>query len=190
MNVSPHLEPQDLHEALKSQDHAKISDAGKSSTSKKTDKGSEHLKSGNHLEASAGIVDRGRPAKRKNSTRSVSPTSVGGNDTESTLSNVSDCGHSATSETIVQGEQKSEDRTTDQELSSSVIHSVIVSSNVVHQAENAQQYFKNNATPQRSVSPLTITGIQSAGSNNKLQVEQSRSGFSSECLSTAKEANI
>lgn len=189
VNANSQSEPQDLHEASKPQDHAKTLDAAKSSISKKTDKGNDPFKSGNHPDASAAILDRGRPAKRKNSTRSVSPTSVGGNDTESTLSNVSDCGVSIASETTTQGEQKSADHAADPEFSASVVHSVIVSSNAMHQAENAQQYLKNNSTPQRSVSPLTITGIQSAGGNNKLQVEQSRSGFSSVCLSSEKDNN-
>lgn len=176
----------DLNGLSTSQQHATSSDTGNPSGTKKSDKLNDFSKEGGqiHSESTATISDRMRAAKRKSSTRSVSPSSLGANDTESTLSNVSDFGHPAASETPVLAEQKSADRTADPESCSTVVPSVIVSSNAVHHSENVQSFTKSVPTPQRSVSPLTITGIQSA---SKLQIEQSRSVYSHICSTGEKD---
>ena len=127
-------------------------------------------------------ADKSRTARRKGSTRSATPTSQCGNDTESTLSNVSDPGLVSGPDTSVVGEQckgpsaiKYETPTIS-EPNSSVVHSVIVSSASTHHSESSStQLQSSQSVPQRTVSPLIISN--SAGSSSQSQPNQAKPNY-------------
>lgn len=174
----------DRHESSDSskQENARNSETTKASGMKKNEKsmdGSKHsgsITSGapsvfpELLPSVTSITDKSRTARRKGSTRSASPTSQGGNDTESTLSNVSDLGLASAPEASVVGEQcKGQppikyETPAASENNSSMGHSVIVSSASAHHSESSSTQVQSSlAVPQRAISPLIIS--TSAGSS-------------------------
>lgn len=110
---------------------------------------------------------KGRTSSRKGSTRSGTPTSLCGNDTESTLSNISDLGFPVSSEpSLIDHNMKATTK-----LESTAHNSVIVSSaSVVVAAPTsvASNISIMNDMEQRTVPPLTISATQagSSGQNN------------------------
>lgn len=155
----------------------------KSSGLKKLEKSNEGLKS---LSSTAPVPvevptmtnasDKNRSiSRRKSSTRCATPISQGGNDTESTTSNVSDPGLPSAPEPFMKSEQcikvppvvKVEPPIVP-ETNPPVVHSVIVSSATALQSESTQVQ-SSQSVPQRSVSPLTISTSAAAGGSSQIQ---------------------
>lgn len=179
----------DRHEPIHNvkQENFRTTETIKSSGIKKNDKSNDSLKpfsssapapSSVEVPSMPSVPDKSRTSRRKGSTRSVTPTSQGGNDTESTTSNVSDPGLTAPepfvkSEPCFKGPLPNKaDTPTVSETNPSVVHSVIVSSATAHQSENIQvQSSQSQSVPQRAVSPLIISTSTAAGGSSQIQTE-------------------
>jgi hypothetical protein len=140
-------------------------------------------------------LDKSRTSRRKVSTRSASPTSQGGNDTESTLSNISDPGHASASEQFIISEQSNKgsaalkvETTIASEANSSMAHSVIVSSASAVPSENSStQVQLSQSVPHRAVSPLIISASTSGSS--QIHTDQAKSSYDEMYQSVGKESN-
>ncbi len=174
------------------QENARNSETSSASGMKKNDKFNDSSKlSGSIPSTSAegpnttNKLDKSRTSRRKVSTRSASPTSQGGNDTESTLSNISDPGHASASEQLLVSEQctkgsaavKVETPITS-EANSSMVHSVIVSSASAVPSENSSTLVQSSQpVPQRAVSPLIISASTSGSS--QIHMDQAKANYES-----------
>lgn len=131
---------------------------------------------------------KGRTASRKGSTRSATPTSVCGNDTESTLSNISDHGFTSSAPEAPFHDLNSSKVSSIPKSDASAMleagpanHSVIVSGANSHQTESTSIEVQARLTEQdqRLVSPLKINATGASGSG------QSGFGYSAEMFSNA-----
>lgn len=128
---------------------------------------------------------KGRTASRKGSTRSATPTSVCGNDTESTLSNVSDLGYAGASEANVNDHTSKpplglkREPSTETDISSATQSVIVSSAGVVQtQAPSIQAHSSMLEPAQRTVTheanDVSVSGPAAGGSGG-----QGRLGYSS-----------
>lgn len=140
-------------------------------------------------------LDKSRTSRRKVSTRSASPTSQGGNDTESTLSNISDPGHASATEQFMVIEQSTKGSATAKvetpvasEANLSMAHSVIVSGASAVPSENSSTHVQSSqSVPQRAVSPLIISASTSGSS--QIHMDQGKSNYDEHYQNAGKEPN-
>lgn len=189
---------------------ARNSEKAKSSGAKKAEKAKDNSKpSGSFSSVSASSsaeptnvtisTDKSRTSRRKGSMRSTSPTSQGGNDTESTNSSVSEPGLSSAPDSFTVNEfigkgqpmMKCEQSVTSTENSSSLIHtshSVIVSSATVAQTESSSTLVQSSQpVPQKSVSPHVISAAAS-GSSQTQSSDQAKISHKNVLQSSIKES--
>lgn len=187
---------------ISKQEHPRISENTSSSGMKKSEQYNDSSKlSGSIISGTVTTpaeaprmsikLDKSRASRRKISTRSTSPTSQGGNDTESTLSSVSDQGLPSVLEQFTASEQcikgpasvKIESPSIS-EAHPSAIHSVIVSGASAIQPENTHVQ-SSQLLPQRAVSPLVISAC--AGSSNQIPPDQAKLNYGDIYQNTEKE---
>ncbi|XP_046632443.1 protein AF-10-like isoform X1 [Daphnia pulicaria] len=183
------------------QENARNSETSSASGMKKNDKFNDSSKlSGSIPSTSAegpnttNKLDKSRTSRRKVSIRSASPTSQGGNDTESTLSNISDPGHASASEQFLVSEQCTKgsvavkvETPIASEANSSMVHSVIVSSASAVPSENSSTLVQSSQlVPQRAVSPLIISASTSGSS--QIHMDQAKSNYDDTYQSVVKES--
>ena len=187
--TTSNIEKHEPNDAFKPED-VRSSETIKSSAIRKTEKTNESFKpstaSGSNLVPPPvpnflSLPEKSRTARRKGSTRSVTPTSQGGNDTESTLSNVSDsCTPAAEGMGI--GELKKgrlAESVVKSEANPSVLHSVIVSSAAAYHPESAPiQIEPSQPVPHRAVSPLIISTSAAASGSSHVK-NDAKSNFGS-----------
>ncbi|XP_057366842.1 protein AF-10-like isoform X2 [Daphnia carinata] len=184
------------------QENARISDNINSSGAKKNDKYNESSKpSGSIISGNVSApaetpsinikLDKSRASRRKISIRSTSPTSQGGNDTESTMSSMSDQGLASSVEQFAASEQCAKGPTIVKvespsipETQPSTLHSVIVSSATAAQQESTQMQ-SSQSVPQRAVSPLVISAC--SGSSNQIPSDQAKLNYGDIYQNTEKE---
>ena len=137
------------------------------------------------------VTEKSLRNRRKGQIRPMTPNSAGGNDTESTLSNVSDFGPAADGETA-EKEQCHAMVKIEQPVENEMAHtnSVIVSGAHVARSDGASSHFHATVktphfTSQRTVSPIIIT---SAATSNPIQVEESKLNQNSLALNARKES--
>lgn len=198
----------DRHETndIVKQDTARnITEPIKSSGMKKTEKSNDGLKSSSsttpapvplEVPSMTNASDKNRSiSRRKSSTRSATPISQGGNDTESTTSNLSDPGLTLAPEPFVKSEQCIKGPTVVKvetpvvsETNPPMVHSVIVSSASAFQSESTQVQ-SSQSVPQRSVSPLIISTSAVTGSSSQIQGEAKLNYSHMIFQNTSKESN-
>ncbi|KAK4023002.1 hypothetical protein OUZ56_008442 [Daphnia magna] len=192
------------HESIEiaKQENARTSDNTNSSGAKKNDKYNDSSKpSGSIISGTVSApaetssmsikLDKSRASRRKISTRSTSPTSQCGNDTESTLSSVSDQGPASSVEQFTASEQCAKGPTSVKvespsisETHPSALHSVIVSSAAASHPESIQVQ-SSQSVSQRAVSPLVISAC--SGSSSQITSDQAKFNYGDIYQNTEKE---
>lgn len=183
------------------QENARNSETSSVSGMKKNDKFNDSSKLSGSIPSTSvegpnttNKLDKSRTSRRKVSIRSASPTSQGGNDTESTLSNISDPGHASASEQFLVSEQCTKGSVTVKvetpiasEANSSMVHSVIVSSASAVPSENSSTLVQSSQpVRQRAVSPLIISASTSGSS--QIHMDQAKSNYDDTYQSVVKES--